>query len=232
MGAVVLLAAADAQPVAVSAISLHDDAATIAAADAAKYEVLRRQQEQARIAQLTRVAIAEATRQEQARVAEGTRQAAAATVQQQQLYVQATATGQAIISRSLALSATAAAVAIVNAEGTRVAQAVEAERVAQVQAEEAARIANEAYARRAVLQQVGVVVLFAVSVALCVAVVRGLWKIGRSGEEGRGDRTPTSEANKSATTDVKGEAPEVVTIDDPAFAEMVAQMWNTTEKIE
>lgn len=119
MGTIVLILVASMQPVPASAINLHDDAATIAAADAAKYEVIRRQQEQARIARETAQAAIAATRVEEQHLAQQTRQANEATATQQALYVQATATEQASISRTLALSGTAAAVAIMNAQATQ-----------------------------------------------------------------------------------------------------------------
>jgi len=216
----VLMLAAAGQSAPASAINLRDDAATIAAADAAKYEVLRRQQEEARIARATEQAAIAATRVEDQRIARATEQAVEATDAQVARNVRATATEQAVISQTLALSATAAAVGLANAEATRVAQSVEAERVAQSQAAEAARIANVAAQRNAVLRQVGAVVLFAAAVALCVATVRGLWRIGAN-----------KEADKSATTNEEDEdtPPEIVIVDDPNLTAAMVEMWKQAE---
>lgn len=223
------------QYVPASAISLHDDAATIAAADAAKYEVIRRQQEEARIAQMTRQAIAEATRQEQSRIAEATRQEQARVAQETRTArdvqatenarnAQTTATAQVAFSRTLELSATAAALAKANTQATATAQVIEAERIARAQAAEAARMANEAYQRRAMLQQVGAVVLFAISIALCMAVVRGLWKIGKNAQ----GKQPAS-APEPESVQAESEPPEIVIVDDPSLTATMVEMWNQSE---
>lgn len=245
MGALILMAAASADPLPASAINLHDDAATIAAADAAKFEVLRRQQEEARIAQMTRQAIAEATRQEQSRIAEATRQEQVRVAQETRMardmqatesarHVQATATEQAVISRTLALSGTAAALEMVKAQATQTAQAVEAEHVAEVQAAEATRMVNEAYQWRATLQQVGVVLLFAFGFALFIATMRGLWTL-RIGGRARSDQ-PEAEANAAATAPQPDaqtpKEPEVLIVDDVQFAETLAEMWKSQEPVQ
>jgi len=236
---VLIVAAAWTQPVNVSAISLRDDAATIAAADAAKYEVLRRQQEQARIAQQTRSAEALATRQEQSRIAQETRTAGDLMATQDARRIQATRQEQARVAqetrtegdlmatqdaRSVQATATWQALVATDHALDEARAAARATEVVRAQAEEATRQAQAAAARRAQLQMAGVVILFVFGAALVPVSLRALWKATSFGPRPAASQVVEVVAPQAVDPEPPAE-PQVAIVDDPQATDTILRMW-------